>query len=47
LFEECELHELPATATAFLASVFALFPPPPPIDDNGEEAEAAADADEL
>jgi len=37
LFEECELHELPATATAFLSSVFALFPPPPPIDSAGEE----------
>ena len=45
MFEECELHELPATAIAFLASVFALFPPP--IDDNSEKAEAAADSDEL
>ena len=47
LFEECELHELPATATTFLASVFALFPPPPPIDDNGVGAEAPVDPDEL
>jgi len=46
LFEECELHELPATVTAFLASVFALFPPPPPIEDGGDAAEATVDPDE-
>lgn len=45
LFEECELHELPATVTKFLASVFALFPPPPPIDDgDGAPPEPAAAA---
>ena len=47
LFEECELHELPATVRGFLSSVFALFPPPPPIDENGDEAEVPADPDEL
>jgi putative ATP-dependent endonuclease of the OLD family len=36
LFEECELHELPATVTGFLASVYALFPSPPPINDDDE-----------
>lgn len=41
LFEECELHELPATATEFLASVYALFPPPAPIVDDGEPATVA------
>lgn len=46
LFEECEVHELPATATAFLASVFALFPPPPPVDETSEGAEALFDPDE-
>ena len=30
--KSAEFNELPATATQFLASVFALFPPPPPID---------------
>ena len=47
LFEECELHELPATVTAFLSSVFALFPPPPPINENGDEVEEPADPDAL
>jgi putative ATP-dependent endonuclease of the OLD family len=42
LFEECELHELPATVTGFLSSVFAVFPPPPPIEENGDEAEMPA-----
>ena len=45
LFEECELHELPATVTKFLSSVFALFPPPPPIEDgDGAAPEPAAAA---
>jgi putative ATP-dependent endonuclease of OLD family len=39
LFEECDLHELPASVTGFLSSVFALFPLPPPIDEAGDEAE--------
>jgi len=47
LFEECELHELPATATIFLSSVFALFPAPPPINENGDEVEVPADPDAL
>lgn len=44
LFEECELHELPATVTKFLASVFALFPPPPPIVDGDGAPTEPADA---
>lgn len=47
LFEECELHELPATVTTFLSSVFALFPAPPPIIENGDEVEVPADPDAL
>ncbi len=47
LFEECELHELPVTVTNFLASVYALFPSPPPIKDDGDEAEAQGEHDEL
>jgi putative ATP-dependent endonuclease of the OLD family len=43
LFEECELHELPATVTGFLASVFALFPPPSPIEDDEEAAAVATE----
>ena len=43
LFEECELHELPATVTGFLASVFALFPPPSPIEDDEEAAALASE----
>ena len=41
VFEECEFHELPATVTNFLASVFALFPPPPAIDDDEVPPDAA------
>lgn len=41
LFEECEMHELPATATKFLASVYALFPSPAPIDEDGDPAAVA------
>jgi putative ATP-dependent endonuclease of OLD family len=37
LFEDCSLDELPASVTAFLSSIFALFPPPPPIDEGGDE----------
>lgn len=44
LFEECELHELPATVVDFLASVFALFPPLATIDDSGEPAAVARDS---
>jgi putative ATP-dependent endonuclease of OLD family len=40
LLEECELHELPVSATKFLASVYALFPPPAAVTDD--EAPAAA-----
>lgn len=48
LFEECELNELPATVTGFLASVFALFPPPPPInEDDDDDAKAQEDPNEL
>lgn len=42
LFEECEFHELPATVTEFLASVFALFPQPPAIDDGDDEPDLFA-----
>lgn len=47
LFEECELNELPATVTGFLASVFALFPPPPPINEDDDDAKAQEDPNEL
>ena len=47
LFEECELNELPATVTGFLASVFALFPQPPPINEDDDDAKAQEDPNEL
>lgn len=46
LFEESELQELPATVTGFLSSAYALFPSPP-INEDGDDAEAPADPDEL
>jgi len=47
LFKECELNELPATVTGFLASVFALFPQPPPINEDDDDAKAQEDPNEL
>lgn len=41
LFEECELHELPATVTNFLASVYALFQPPTGEADDDDAAPGA------
>lgn len=40
LFEECDVHELPATVTGFLTSIYALFPLPPPISDGADGADA-------
>ncbi len=42
LFEECDVHELPATVTGFLTSIYALFPLPPPISDGADGADAQA-----
>ncbi len=47
LFEECEMHELPATVTGFLASIFSLFPPPPPVNEDDDEAEVEKDPNAL
>lgn len=42
LFEECEMHELPVTVTAFLAQVFERFPPPRPVaEDDGTQLDLA------
>lgn len=44
IFENCEFNELPQTVTAFLTSIFELFPPPNPIQEDEEEGGEAQPA---